>query len=185
MDYPDIMVDTETTGTGPDRAAIIQLSAIRFNLRERTIDAGNLFDQCLSIPPTRAWDEGTRKFWFHPDRFETLQRIHDRMRDPATVLAEFRDWVGAATPIFWSRPSHFDFMFVAGYCRDFGVAMPFHFRDAMDQRSFQRGLGFPGSIVEPAVEFVGKAHDAVYDTLHQIKMLFAACDAVKGGILVS
>jgi hypothetical protein len=183
MDFPDIMVDVETTGTSPDRGGILQLSAIRFNLRERQVDGANLFDGYLALPPTRFWEEGTRNYWTHPDRIERLREMLGKLRNPAIVLAEFRDWAGAGGPSFWSW-RQFDFAFVAGYFRDFDIANPFHYANAIEQTAFQRGLGFPGSIVEPHVEFVGRKHDAVYDAAHQIKKLFAACDAVKGGVLV-
>lgn len=54
MKYPDVMVDLETTGTSPDETAIIQISAVRFNLLTAEVDP-NVFDMCLTMPPGRYW----------------------------------------------------------------------------------------------------------------------------------
>ena len=79
MTFPDIMVDLETTGTSPDETAIIQIAAVRFNLQTGEVDP-NVFDMCLSIPPRRYWDEGTRAWWSKmPD---VLMDIWQRQRPP-------------------------------------------------------------------------------------------------------
>lgn len=73
---------------------------------------------------------------------------------------------------FWSKPSHFDYVFVSGYFRDFGLDNPFHYRQATDLNSFLRGMYAPDPMPELDVPFVGDAHDAIYDAAHQIKILF-------------
>lgn len=177
--FTDVMVDLETTGTLPDRHAIIQVCAVRFNPTTREV-SGDVFDRCMYIPPHRSWMEGTRNFW--AQRKDVFRSLEERMEDPATVWPEFCDWAyPAGKARFWSKPSHFDFNFVSSYCHDYEMANPFHFREANDMRSFLRALYFPGDIpreIEDSVEFIGPVHNALYDTFHQIKVLFAHLDDV-------
>lgn len=172
-DFPDVMVDVETTGLRPDRAGMIQLAAVRFNLLNGTVDVSNMFNRCLALPPTRYWDEGTRSWWMK-DKKQLLLSIMQRMEDPLTVM---RDFVGWASPVnslrFWSKPSHFDFNFVSSYCADLDVMNPFDFRQATDMRSYLRGLYQGREVPVLDLPFEGDAHNALFDVLHQIKELVA------------
>lgn len=178
MQYTDVMVDLETTGTQPDRNAIIQLSAVKFNLRERTV-CDNFFNRCLEVPPHRFWSESTRNWWLSQDQ-TIIQEIFERMEDPRKVIEDFVDWsrpTGAFR--FWAKPSHFDFNFISSYFSDYGFRNPYHFWEANDMRSYIRGLHAPEPMPDLNVEFVGKAHNALHDTLHQVKVLFAHADEVQ------
>lgn len=173
--FTDVMVDLETTGTRPDDHAIIQICAVRFNIHTMEIDH-SFFNECLLMPPTRHWDEGTRNWW--SKRLSTLHSIQARMRDPREVIPEFYRWVteGQSNEIrFWAKPLSFDFPFVSSYMNEFGPAQCFNFRIARDLRTFMAGLTFPYDMFdESSVPFEGTEHDALFDTLHQIKVLFAA-----------
>lgn len=176
--FPDIMVDIETTGTSPDHGAIIQLAAVKFNLLERTVDATDLFDRCLEIPAKRWWDEGTREFWMKQPR-HIIQGIYSRMEDPLSVMTEFGEWVGYSNPEpprFWGKPTHFDYSFIASYFNQFGVLNPFHYRYARDMNSFISGLYANPDVQKIEVEFQGDVHNAIFDVLHQIQTLFEAMD---------
>ncbi len=174
--YNDVMVDIETTGLSVDHSAIIQITAVSFDLQQRQIDHG-FFNQCLELPPTRFWDESTRSWWLTmPD---TLESIYRRMRDPATVMREFFDWCGGSNCglTFWAKPLSFDFPFLGSYFREFGPCMPFDFRRARDMRSFLGGLAYPApAFNDGAVPFEGEKHNALFDTLHQVKCLFEATE---------
>jgi DNA polymerase III epsilon subunit-like protein len=180
--YTDCMVDIETTGTRPDRAAIIQIAAVKFNLNERTVSP-NTFVRSLKIPPWRSWQEDTREWWGKQPG--VLADIMSRAEDPKTVMQDFFDWsvpaYGHKSLKFWARPISFDFPFIASYMNDFDEPMTFDFREAMDLRSYIRGLYAPSEVdwtTEP--EFVGVQHNAYADTLHQIKMLFHFVDKAEG-----
>jgi hypothetical protein len=175
--FPDIMVDIETTGLCPDRNAMIQLSAVRFDLANRDVGTDH-FNRCLKIAPHRFWDEGTWEWWSEGAKYEVLKGIYTRMEDPRAVVEDFVQWVGPQAR-WWSKPSHFDFPFVASYCRDYGLHMPFDFRQANDMRSFMRGRTWPKQPVEPRLEFRGDAHNAVMDCIHQIATLFEFCDRLE------
>ena len=182
MKYTDCMVDLETTGTLPDRAGIIQIAAIKFNLETREVDT-EFFDRCLWLPKWRSWDEGTRTWWGQ-QRPDILRGIMVRQEDPHVVMREFVEWVGERNQLrFWSKPTHFDFMFLSSYCNDLGVTNPFDFREATDLRSYMRGLYAPEPLQELSVPFIGDAHNALYDTLHQIQVLFAHCDDARPKVI--
>lgn len=181
MKYPDVMVDLETTGTSPDETAIIQIAAVRFNLETGEVDP-RVFDQCLMIPPTRYWDEDTRRWWSKmPNVFESIWR---RMRPPRDVVYEFAQWVREGCnddPVFWSKPLSFDYPFMQSYFREFEVGNPFFFRNAENLNTFIRARHFPAKppAFEKLIPFDGDEHDALMDVFHQIKVLFAAYEATK------
>lgn len=174
---PDIMVDLETTGVDAGDCAIIQIAAVKFNLE--TGEVGDMFDQALSIPAGRYWEEQCRDWWLK-DKREVLMSIFKRMRDPMTVLQEFQQWVMAGwdstmEPVrFWSKPTHFDFTFLQGYFKQFDIINPFHYRHANDMNSFIRARYFPELAPnwELDLPFEGPQHQALFDALHQIKVLF-------------
>lgn len=175
------MVDIETTGLSPDYSAIIQIAAVRFNLEEQTID-NDVFDRCLTLPNKRFWDEETRHWWSQQKR-SVLADIYSRMEEPEVVINAFSEWGRAKQknhPLrFWAKPISFDYAFVSSYFRDYRVYNPFNFREAIDLRSYVRGLGRSGEMPELNVEFKGDAHNALVDTLNQINFLFEAQNNVK------
>lgn len=173
--YTDVMVDIETTHTRPDLGAIIQIAAVKFSLWEQTIDT-NFFVRSLDIPADRHWSEGTRDWWLD-QKPGILQDIYSKMEPPEKVMNEFADWcypVGSLR--FWSKPLSFDFAFVESYFHKYRILTPFDFRSAMDLRSFVRGLYFPGPVKNIDIPFTGDAHNAIWDSLHQLKYLFCHVD---------
>lgn len=176
--YCDVMVDIETTGTRPDHAAIIQIAAVKFNLKEKKIDTTSFFNRCLLIPPGRYWDEGTRQWWGEQKR-SILADIYARMEDPRVVMQALADWAGYS-PIeplrFWAKPTCFDYSFIASYFTQFDIMNPFHFRYSTDMNSFIRGLANDSAVTTFKTDFVGDAHDAIYDSLNQINALFLATE---------
>lgn len=166
----DFMVDVETTGLSPDRNAIIQLAAVRFDLETGEVDE-DMFDRCLKIPPWRSWDESTRKWWSEQNR-TTFNTIMDRAENHAKVLEDFYRWVQSKDvkdARFWAKPTHFDYAFVQSALKDVELPMPFHYRYANDMNSFIRGLYFPEAVPElPAMDGGAAAHYATWDCLEQI-----------------
>lgn len=173
--FTDVMVDLETTGVSPDENAIIQIAAVRFNVKTLDVDGDDMFNRCLLMPTKRFWDESTRDWWLQ--RRETLQSIMERQENPMNVMRDFCSWAvpkdGSYKYRFWSKPSHFDYMFLQSYAKQFQMGFPFDFREAQDMRSFIRGLYFPGDVIDPGIAMEGVAHDALFDTLHQIQVVLA------------
>lgn len=184
MDYPDIMIDVETTGTRPEHSAVIQIAAVRFNLQEGTVDASDMFDRCLAVAPNRYWDEDTRQWW-QGKNLKVYHQICARMEDPTIVMRAFRDWSVAKKvdePLrFWAKPTSFDYALMQSYFRQFDLHNPYHFRYARDMNSYMAGLAGRPEHRQLDVEFAGSQHNALHDVLHQIKTLFAAKDIYDNG----
>lgn len=167
----DVMVDIETTGTRPDRHAILQIAAVRFNFDRKQIDTQNIFDRSLCIPPWRSWAEDTREWWMKQPH--VLEDIQSRAIDPANVMQEFFEWSLEYPGVrFWAKPTTFDFMFIAGYFDDFGLANPYSYRHAQDLNSFVRGLYRGKEVPEVVLGNYGDAHNAKIDCLLQLDFLF-------------
>lgn len=175
--FPDVMLDIETTGTDSANCAIIQISAVRFNLQLGTV-GHDFFDRCLMIPQTRFWQEGGRDFWIK--RKELYNSMLPRMEDPHAVLKALVEWCGGQRTL-WAKPSHFEFPFLEGYFRRYEMQTPFFYRSVNDQNSFFRGLYWPESPpdFERELPFQGTLHDGLSDTLHQLKVLFHTVNHAK------
>lgn len=176
--FTDVMVDLETTGANFDHNAVIQIAAVKFNYDTEDVSP-DFFNACLSIPPKRYWDEGTRQWWSR-NPAHILKGIQAAARPPEEVIREFYHWLlkdypnGQEGLRFWGKPTHFDYSFIASYFEQYGLTNPCHFRDARDLNSFVAGLsGSPQKIpFEKEIEFEGDEHNALHDTLFQLKALF-------------
>ena len=183
MNYPDIMVDIESTGTQPEHTNIIQIAAYRFNLETGDVDP-KAFDQCLIPLPTRFWDEDTRMWWSKmPD---VLDGIWSRMKPARQVMEALTMWAvkdneAASSLRFWGKPTHFDHSFISSYYREVGLPNPFHFRNAIDQNSWIRARYFPEEAprIEKELDFIGHEHNARDDALHQVRVVLEAYDRTK------
>ena len=175
----DVMVDTETTGLNPQTSAIIQLSAIKFNFKERAI--GQMFDRAPAMLPMRSWHEGTREFWMVKNR-ATYDELIIRQEEARPVFLDFFNWIGKDEPEggyrFWAKPTSFDWPIVASHMEQLGLPMPMHYRIARDMNSFIAGLrGEPDHYsFEEEVPFNGTPHNALHDCAWQLDVLFHAAD---------
>lgn len=172
--YTDVMVDAETTGTNPDRNCMIQISAVKFNLETGAV-CPDFFDRCLQMMPHRSWDEDTRKWW--SGRPAVINEIFKRAEPAQLVMNDLANWAYQTPTLrFWAKPTTFDFMFVQSYFKDLGITNPFHYRRVTDMRSYLDGVyHLEGGLkdgYENAVEFSGDMHNALADTLHQLKILY-------------
>ncbi len=174
--YTDIMVDLETTGTQPDRAGILQIAAVKFNLQTREV-CPVFFNQSLTVPPHRFWSTDTMAWW-NTQKKGTLKEIMAQARPYREVINEFADYSYQTQGLrFWSKPTTFDFMFLASYFADEGLINPFHYRIATDVQSFLYGFHYPKEVPSVDVPMDGAAHNALADTLWQLKFLFAHLEA--------
>lgn len=172
MSFNNISVDIETTGTDASHAAMIQLAAVRFDLETKEIDM-NMFNMSLAVPGNRFWQENTREWWATQDP-TILDRIYATMREPRAVLRDFAEWatqgLDGERPVIWSKPSHFEWPFLQSYFTQFDVPIPFRYNEANDLNSWCRARGMPK--LDKETPFDGDEHDAIYDCLHQINVLF-------------
>lgn len=176
--WTDIMVDLETTDTNQQRAGIIQIAAVFFDLR--TGETGPIFNRCLALPiETKdfkfSWDINTLKWWTKDsNKRKILTNIISESEDPQTVISEFVSWVrvnGTGKSLhFWSKPSHFDFNLLDKYFRFYGFENPFVYWKARDMRSYLLGLVYPEELPDLRLESAD-AHNALADVKFQIKEL--------------
>ena len=163
------MIDVETTGTSPDHAGVIQISAIKFNLTDKSVD-NEFFDRCMWLPPGRFWEEDTRAFWSkHP---RVLNEIIGRQEEPHQVMKDLVAWVGYNGARLWAKPTTFEFPLLSSYFKQFDIQNPFHYRYCTDVQSYIFGRGQDIDDVSKAIPFEGDAHNALHDVLHQIRMVF-------------
>jgi hypothetical protein len=179
------MVDIESTGTNFEKNAIIQIAGVKFNYDTGEV-SDDFFNRCLRVHPGREWDFATRQWW--QKQGDVLATIEARAEDPAAVIADFYQWLLKDWPQgrtgkneglqFWSKPSHFDFPFIANYLNLFGYDNPCGFRYARDVNTWIAARsGNPGHpTLEDEMPMEGAKHDALFDCIHQIKVLLAARD---------
>lgn len=174
--FPDLMLDIETTGTDPSHSAILQIGAVFFNVETGQLDPTGMFNRSLVMPPNRFWDEDTRDWWMK--RQHVLAEIRSRAEPVKKVLEDFASFVTERQMALpnggvrvWGKPVSFDFPFIENYFRSFDVISPFDFRSVVDMRTFIRAkLGtFDIKDFEASVPFTGTAHNALMDSLHQVK----------------
>lgn len=175
--FKDYMIDIETTGLNPGRHAMIQLSAVPFNLETQEV-ADTFFDSYLSIPEWRHFHTETLQWWMSKNR-NVYEHICANQGSIVKALHDFASFVQTYTidgvrPNFWmKRP--FDWMFVESYYRDFEIKCPFHYQNVIEMTSYLKGtvLSDTTPVVEGLVK-EGVAHNAYWDCKNQINLLFGA-----------
>jgi oligoribonuclease (3'-5' exoribonuclease) len=174
-----IMIDIETTGTRPDLNGILQIAAVPFDLVKREIGM-NMFARAMWTPPRRYWDEDTRRWWMNQNQ-EVFAKIQEDAQEPRLIMTEFAEWVknevGILDACFWAKPITFDFTFVSSYFHEFGIANPFHYRNARDVNTWieAKTNASPWDTWNK-VETVGDKHNALHDCIWQITGLFKALE---------
>ena len=175
--FKDFMIDIETSGLNPGRHAMIQLSAVPFNLATQEV-AAQFYDSYLMIPPWRSFDIDTLQWWLSKNR-NVYEHICSKQSDIIAALVGFAEFVAAfkpegVRPNFWmKRP--FDWMFVESYFKDFEIPCPFHYQNVIEMTSYLKGTvlsdGTPNVV---GLVREGEAHNAYWDCKNQINLLFGA-----------
>ena len=182
----DIMVDIETTGLRPDRHAMIQLAAMPFKLSPtgEMLIGDTYFDMCLKLPNSRGWLESTRDWWYSKNS-HILADIITRGQDPKFVMENFAGFLQqmSGQVKFWCKRS-FDWQFVESYFHDYEVTNPLRYQNVHEMMSYLKGMSYPAEPPKVPVNISKEgsfaAHNAHYDVLFQIHLLFNTIKHLKG-----
>lgn len=179
--WPDIMVDIETTGIRPDRSAILQLAAVKFNLQTLEVCVDDMFVRTnISIPNSRMWDHKTF-VWMGKNNPQVIKDILNKPTlDFKDTFLEFREFCGIGKPTFWAKNAHFDFMMIESYYNDLEICGPFQYWNVNDMSCFIRSYYFPEPVPKIDLGDRGQAHEALDDVIFQIKTLFEHTKRRKG-----
>lgn len=173
--FPDMMVDTETTGNdNPAIFGCFQIAAIKFNARTGAI--GPVFDRVPELLPNRCWTGDTKEWWLGKNRV-VYNKIIARSEPALPVWQDFHAFARQDAPDggyrFWAKPITFDWTVIASHFQQLGLPMPFHYRLARDLNSYIAALR--NDPVHPNAEattpFAGDEHNALHDCAFQIDML--------------
>ena len=180
MEYLDVMIDLETTGTQPERAGILQLAAVRFDYASGQIDP-NMFNAAMSPAPGRLWDFSTIVWWREEaGRMAHLNTLMKTGRPADVVMKELIAWVGnPSQPVrMWAKPTSFEGPFLSSLFEQLGMQNCFHYRHMRDINTWISALRGDPAQDRSAVEvpFEGQPHNALFDALHDVRVLLAAKD---------
>lgn len=175
--FLDVMVDLETTGTQPQTAGILQVAAIKFDYATGLV--GPMYNRAVAPLPGRMWDFGTIAWWQEePGRKAHLNKLFKTAQSALPVFQGLTDWLGPSDEPFrlWAKPSHFEFPFLESAYQQLGLENPFSYQKVMDINSFIRALSGNLQLTTHDVEvpFEGQRHDAIFDALHDIRVLLNA-----------
>lgn len=186
----DVMVDLETTGTNAHVHGILQVSAWKFDLKTLTILDEDPFNMAVSMSPQRGWDEGTIQWWHEESgRAAHLKKLRAGGRPPREVFEALQKWVGIIPQHvrLWAKPITFEYAFIDSYCRMLELPNPFHYRYCRDINTYVSALmGDPARIARDIdIPFEGQPHDALFDSLHDMRCLIEAQRRFNEGTLVT
>ena len=177
-EFDHVMVDIETTGVNPAKAAHIQIAARPFCLETGEM-CDEYFEACLHVPENRGWESGCVEWWTSDeDRKETLKYIKDNRQDYMEVMTNFRHFVldnckhiGVE---FWSNHT-LDWEFIQSYMFDYGWENPFHFSNYRELNSFVGGVlrTSDRKTISDTRPEQPTSHNAIEDVDYQIKWLFS------------
>lgn len=181
--YKDFMVDIETSGLNPGRHAMIQLSCVAFDLNSQQVLTETYYDSYLCIPPWRSFSTETLHWWLSKNR-NVYDHITSQQGDIVSALVGFAEFVKhhqkeGEAPNFWMRRP-FDWMFVESYFQDFELENPFSYKHVIEMTSFMKGINLSDGMPNVDVQKLGDAHNAYWDCVNQVNLLFAAINQATG-----
>lgn len=191
-----VMLDLETWGTEPG-CDIRSIGAVVFHPDNGTIDRKNAFYVNVENPtipgefypnekPVRKYpfhrDTNTEKWW--SEQSEEARKAFTNPVDLFDGLHEFAEWylkIGPSEDVtLWCNGPHFDESILkhiykqirGSNRRDWHIVapqgVPWHYRAPRDFRTEMEGAGWP------YVEFMGTAHNALDDAIHQARCVIRA-----------
>lgn len=184
MTLPDLMLDLETLGTSTD-AAIVAIGACWFDVKAGTV--GDAFhrrvDLTKSASPGKV-DVATVEWWLKKDKVAIGETFWGSRVALEHALEEFSKWVGDPSLLtkvaLWSNAPTFDEAILrSAWARHYdAVLAPFPFA-YYHSRCYRTLLAVAKETVGmKAIPFVGTAHCALDDAIHQANSACAAWKAL-------
>jgi len=176
----DIMTDIETLGV-KDNVAIIQLSAIAFNIKTgEYIDTfNNLID--VSKVDGLIIDGSTLKWWLETNKELLTNIITQATKQLDEVLFLFNEWIEelnchSKKKFLWGNGILFDNRIIQDQMRKYGLDYPIFYRNDRDVRTIVELAGIKENITEKELKqrFNNDSltkHDAFDDTRYQIELV--------------
>lgn len=139
-----IMIVLETSGTNGLTAAILELTAIRFNPITGEFSPDH-FQQPIKFKEDREFEPATLNWWMRRHQTKDhIMMLNQDGRPFEKVWAEFLQWCQPIDELhFWAKPSHFVWPFIESYCHQYDQVNPFAHFNVHDVNSFIEGLHFP------------------------------------------
>jgi exodeoxyribonuclease VIII len=175
---PDVMIDLETMGQGPD-AAIVAIGAVAFNLATRELGPEHYYpvDLASAVQSGGVMDPGTVLWWLRQGN-EARAALTGPVGYPlGYALSEFAAWLnhlGAREDLrLWGNGAGFDNVILASAYRRVGLPTPW---DWWNDRCYRTVKALHRHIT---VERQGTAHNALDDARHQAEHLLAILSPAK------
>lgn len=183
----DVMLDVETTGTDPYHNGILQIAAWKFDYM--TGEIGDCIDIPVRLAANRYWDMGTIQWWRdEPGRLAHLNELNKTGVPAREGWQALFDWIGYSSQKFrlWAKPITFEYPFLESHFRQLEIPMPFHYRHCRDINTWIAALAGDPSFTtyDIPVEFEGQPHNALWDSLHDMRCLLKAKEMAAAGELV-
>lgn len=165
-----MMIDLETLGTGP-KAVVSAIGALVFDL-----DSGEVKDTYYTIlsyqdqlTKGREVTESTIKWWFSQSKEAQNIYTADQKTSTYFALSNLKDIISKHdmnTFKVWGNGPSFDLTILESLFQDFGVKIPWQFRNIRCLRTFKEYVFDGKSVVR-----VGIHHNALDDCYHQMNIV--------------
>lgn len=183
----DVMLDLETTGVNPHVNGIVQIAAWKFDYL-----SGEVNPEPLNIPiqlaSGRMWDFDTIQWWRESkERMDHLNWCRANGVPAREGFQMLFDWIGHARQGYrlWAKPITFEFPFLQSHFSQLDIPIPFHYRYSKDINTWICALkGDPGATTyDIDLPFEGMKHNALFDSLHDMRCLLEAKRLHAEGLL--
>lgn len=172
--YPDVMIDLETLGNGPD-AAVIQAGAAYFNID--TGDVGKTlkidFDFASAQKSGGKIDAKTVQWWLGQSPEARASILTENRKTAVEGFVTLNNFLEGADHI-WSHAT-FDFVIVSETLKRLDIKPRFAYRAARDIRT----LVYLSGLKSFKKERQGVHHDALDDCLYQVAYCVEAWNVIK------
>lgn len=181
----EMMIDLETLDTRPS-AIVLSVGAVVWQTHTLdgelgiilTYDTVDRFLRKPSIEPQtmamRTMSESTLLWWQRQDPTARAEAFDPVRQDIETVFTDLMLFAKAyEVNRFWASPATFDFPIIEGLAENFGLGVPWSYRQKYDVRTVVLEANYSASDHEaPGVR--GIPHTPVFDCEWQIDLLTAA-----------